>query len=71
MVYEKSGTGFTEAVDINKESCVLQITPESTVKSSSGELKATVNYSNRNSDSAVYGIGNIGKLKLECSVEEV
>ena len=70
LVYEKDGTGFTEAVDINKGSCELKITPESTVKSSSGELKATVNYSNRNSDSAVYGIGNIGKLKLVCSVEE-
>jgi hypothetical protein len=73
LEYEKSGTGFTEAVNFGEKSCSLQITPpiDYSSKSLSDELKANIDYSSRNSDSAIYGIGNIGVLRLNVGVEEM
>lgn len=68
--YINSENGFTEAVDIGDRLCSLEIIPiESPGKSLSGELEATINYSNINSDSAVFG--NLGVLILTCNVEEI
>ena len=72
--YEKSGTGFTEAVKFGIKSDDLQITPpiDYSLKSSKGkELNATIDYSSRNNDSAIYGIGNIGVLRLNVGVKEM
>ena len=70
--YENSGTGFTEAVNIGNGLCLLQIMPiDSPGSSLSKDLDATIDYSSRTGDSAVYGIGNIGKLRLKCTVEEM
>ena len=67
--YVNSGTGFTEAVDIGDGLRSIQIMPESTSKTLSCELEATIKYSNINGDSVVSG--NLGELILSCNVEEM
>ena len=67
-----SETWLKDAVNIGVGLCEIEIKPiDSPGKSLSADLEATIDYSRRNSDSAVYGIGNIGDLKLVCSVEEL
>jgi hypothetical protein len=70
--YENSGTGFKEAVKFGKKESSLKIRAKEdySTNSSSDELNATIDYSSRNNDSAIYGIGNIGVLRLKCDVKE-
>jgi hypothetical protein len=72
LEYENSGTGFKEAVNFGKKDSSLKIhsAEDYSTRSLSDELKATIDYSSRNNDSAIYGIGNIGVLRFKCDVKE-